>query len=785
LTFRSAVDWFAGSGTFTLSAETSLDGVTWSPVWSISPSADVPSDLINLNLAALDGTSFFIRFRFNGNAFNIDNWYIDDVTLSGIPALTYTWSTSPSLTPSIAATQSTSVTPSSTQTYYVAASLNGCNSVTDNVVVTVNPTPDPIISAASATICANAVIPLTVSVTASTVTWSSNVSSTLFTNPIGTTPYIPLTNTTGVFVKTPSTATITVTATNNPSGCQKTASVVFTVNTRNWNGFTWSNPTSTANPNDLTANLVFLASANSTGNISGCSCTVNSGATVTFNAGHTLSLANGLTVLGTGSMIFNSGASLLQTNNVANSGNITYRRTTNMRKFDYTYWSSPVAGETLLDLSPNTLSDKYFSWNATGNNWVNIPSSTIMAPGIGYIARGPQGYSVTNLTSYTGSFIGVPNNGDYSIAIAKTVANDLNLIGNPYPSALDADLFLLGNTGAFGTGTTLYFWTHNTLFTNNLYNDSDYAMYNFTGGTRTALAASSPGANTTAPTGKIAAGQGFMIQAVNAGTATFTNSMRVAGNNTNFYRPQGAYDNERDALLLSQKAAIEGLERHRIWLDLTNDQGLFKELLLAYVENATNNYEEAFDGDAGDNGGTVGFYSLQSTHKLGIQGRALPFDVTDIVPLGLQLPVAGSYNIQLSSFDGLFADDTTPVYLEDKLLQVLHNLRQGAYNFVSEAGTFDDRFVIRFTNDLLQVSDSDFNENAVVVFKNNNAVTVQSSSLLMKEVQLYDVRGRLIMAKNNIRTDKVVFENLAIAQQVLLVQITTENGSVVVKKIIF
>jgi hypothetical protein len=93
--------------------------------------------------------------------------------------------------------------------------------------------------------------------------------------------------------------------------------------------------------------------------------------------------------------------------------------------------------------------------------------------------------------------------------------------------------------------------------------------------------------------------------------------------------------------------------------------------------------------------------------------------------------------------------------------------------------------VVRFTNDLLQVADSNFNENSVVVFKNNNTVTVQSSALLMKEVQLYDVRGRLIMAKNNLKTDKVIFENLAIAQQVLLVQITTENGSVVVKKIIF
>jgi hypothetical protein len=170
---------------------------------------------------------------------------------------------------------------------------------------------------------------------------------------------------------------------------------------------------------------------------------------------------------------------------------------------------------------------------------------------------------------------------------------------------------------------------------------------------------------------------------------------------------------------------------------------------------------------------------------LGIQGRALPFDLTDAVQLGLQLPAVGSYNIQLSNFDGLFSDANTPVYLEDRLLDVVHNLRQGPYTFVSESGTFDDRFVIRFTNNLLQLPDSEFNENAVIVFKNNNTITVQSSSLLMKEVKLYDVRGRLVLAKNNLKSDKVIFENLAMAQQVLLVHITTENGAVVVKKIIF
>jgi hypothetical protein len=662
-------------------------------------------------------------------------------------------------------------------TFYAACPANPtCRKA---VVIVVKPSPT-VTPPANASVCPNTIKALTVSGTASTYTWSPSVPNTLYSDANATILYVPGTSANTVYLKTGSTVVVTITGAV-PASCSTIATTTQTVQSKIWNGVSWLGGAPTA-----TDGIIINGNGSAFGSLQGCSCTVTNG-TVVFNNGETLTILNDLSITG-GTLTFENGASLVQLNTPAsntNTGNITYKRNTSMRKFDYTYWSSPVGSQSLFNLSPATLVDKYFSWNAIAYSWTLLPSATFMDPGKGYIIRGPQGYPDTVLTPFTGIFQGRPNNGNYTVSITKSGLGDLNLIGNPYPSAIDANSFILGNSAVFGAGTTLYFWTHNTPITNNVYAASDYALYNFSGSTGTGTGVA--GANNTPPSGKIAAGQGFMAKGINTGTqtATFRNSMRIAGNNTNFYRMQEDFYSERDPMLMSQRSAIEELERHRIWLDLTNDQGVFKEVLLAYVENATNNYEESFDGEAIDVGNSVGFYSRLSTRKLGIQGRALPFDLTDIVPLGVQLPIAGSYNLQLSNFDGLFADASTPVYLEDQLLDVVHNLRQGPYTFVSESGTFDDRFVIRFTNNLLQLPDSEFNENAVIVFKNNNTITVQSSSLLMKEVKLYDVRGRLVLAKNNLKNDKVIFENLAMAQQVLLVHITTENGAVVVKKIIF
>ena len=189
-----------------------------------------------------------------------------------------------------------------------------------------------------------------------------------------------------------------------------------------WNGVSWSPATPTGN-----TSLVFTGNYSSSGNLSGCSCTVTSG-NVIFNTPDTLTLINGLTVAAgpTATLKFNNNASLLQTNDAAtNSGSVTIERITQpMYRFDYTYWGSPVSlasnftlGVFPGGLSPETLSDKFYSWIPTvanaGGTWAQESATTVMNPIKGYIVRAPSTFSFNPLIKvpYTANIVGVPKNG--------------------------------------------------------------------------------------------------------------------------------------------------------------------------------------------------------------------------------------------------------------------------------------------------------------------------------------------------------------------------------------
>ena len=309
-----------------------------------------------------------------------------------------------------------------------------------------------------------------------------------------------------------------------------------------WNGTSWNNGL----PSSSKA-VVFTENYNANENIAACSVTINNGAAVIVNSGFTMTITNELIISG-GFLTFENNASLVQINETAlNSGSITYnRQSASVRDSDYSYWSSPVAGETLDAAFPNSPSDKIYSYDAfsTPEDWKQEAPSTIMSIGTGYIVQAPQTNSNTPPNTYEASFIGKPNNGVFEIPIAS--ADTSNLLGNPYPSAIDADTFLIENSNILDG--TIYFWTHSaaiqsaTNITNGFagsgslaYTSDDYASYNLSGG----VAANSAGK---IPSGKIPTGQAFFTtsKASNA-KALFNNDMRLTGgssgvNNSQFYK---------------------------------------------------------------------------------------------------------------------------------------------------------------------------------------------------------------------------------------------------------
>ena len=665
---------------------------------------------------------------------------------------TYSWS-GPNLTAttySSSSSYSLVATSSNGGTYQVKMKSNSGIVMIAEITVTVNSglaTATPVVS----------VIQPTCTVSTGTLTVTSPVGSGMRYSIDG----LNYTNSSGVFTSVVI-GSYNVTA-KNISGCISPIATVTVVNgqpTNIWNGTSWS----AGSPPTSLQRIIFDGDFSSTSDIVGCSCQIISG-NIVFNSGNTLSIVNELTVSGGVTLTFEDGASLVQSNDLSvNSGNITFKRkTTALNPLDYTYWSSPVANATLSQLATNSL---FYSFNPTLNNWVWQSSGTIMTPGVGYIGR--TSYSITNGQILETNFFGVPNNGIITTPIIKSVSFN-NLIGNPYPSALDADLFITDASNSGVINGTLYFWTHNTPITNNIYTTNDYAKYNLTGGVVGTGSGILAGTGGILPSRYIAAGQGFMVEAktsLSNGSylATFKNSMRVLGTNSNFFRTTKSVD----------------LEKNRIWISLSNTQGAYNQMLLGYVEGATDGMDSMYDGKVLFTGNPVCIYTIVGADDfLSIQGRSLPFFDTDVVPVGYNTTINGQLTISLDNFDGFFSDQN--VYLFDKYTNNYQDLKQGSYTFVTTSGTFNDRFDLRYKIELKDYNPSVNNINIVL---DRDQIFIGSPIASITKVEVYDILGKLLYIQNNLNTNYFEKSIVYIPSQLLLVKVTLDEQQVFIKKVL-
>ncbi|WP_348798122.1 T9SS sorting signal type C domain-containing protein [Flavobacterium adhaerens] len=566
------------------------------------------------------------------------------------------------------------------------------------------------------------------------------------------------TNTTGAFVNLE--AGDYILSSQVGAGCVSLPNsiTITALGTNTWDGSAWSDGTA------ITPNKKIILDGDGTVSVDveGCSCEVKAGKTITIASDKVFKLQNELTVLGT--LTFENGASLVQVNdNAVNSGTITYKRTSSeVNQEDYIYWSSPVADQQLGSLSD---SGKYYSWYVS--NWATASNTTVMKPAKGYIVRVPT--TTVNGTKQDVTFAGEPNNGEQKIA--SQGINKNNLIGNPYPSAIDALQFLIDNQSIIGG--SLNFWTHNTPKTAVgagdvfVYSSSDYASYNATGGTT----AKSGGAK---PDGIIAAGQSFMVRSTGTGDFVFNNALRVSdsGSNTTFYKQTK-----------TKKTAV--VEANRVWLNLSNAQGAFKQLLVGYVEGATNGDDNLYDGVTLNGNTYVDFYSIGNAKNYTVQGRGLPFNTEDIVPLGYKTTIEGTFQISIDEVDGALKNQD--VYLEDKTTNTTHNLKNGSYSFTTAIGTFTDRFVLKYTDSKtsLGTDDNQTSEKGLFVSVKNHTIKINSFDQLATAVKVYDLKGSLLYEKNKIDTNEYTIEHLNAADQVMIVMVQLENGKWSSKEIIF
>ena len=573
-----------------------------------------------------------------------------------------------------------------------------------------------------------------------------------------------------------------------------------------WNGIAWSNGTP-----DLTKAAIINGNYNTnpTGSFSCCNLTINTAFTLTVAANNYVEVQNN--VINNGTFTIQDDGSLVQ---ISDSGTYTGIGTNTMirvagnivplKLYDYVYWSSPIASAPFATI-PNS---RFYEWDADivnpagfgQGNWIATADAT-MQLGKGYIFRVPDA-STTQTVTFTGSLFNTGtinktiNKGTITAPFVGTNAtitqfdDNNNLVGNPYPSAIDAQAFITTNGPGVGNEDVLEdgsvsLWRHLTAiapasspyYQTFVYNyvGSDYVKHNGT--------ASIPAG---AFNGKIAAGQAFFVKMRESITPTaspasatlkFKNGQRSRlHNNSQFFKtsdPNQGVDKKE--------------QKSRIWLDLVNPEKVAVTQVVAYVKDATNGEDFYFDAKTGYKK-AFNFYSLINDLVYDIQGRKLPFDKNDSVPLGLQLPTDGVYTIAINQVDGVFANKSQKIYVEDKLNGNIHDLTQIPYEFTGVKGISNNRFVLRFT-DGKEVQQEEIAAmiklNDVTVITTENQIQIESSIIKVINYEVYNVLGQSVAVKNAVHANKITETSIRKNNQTLLIKIQLENGQTIMKKIIF
>jgi len=523
----------------------------------------------------------------------------------------------------------------------------------------------------------------------------------------------------------------------------------------------------------------------SDGNVTACSCEIETGNTVTVNAGGYMSIEGNILVDGT--LEVDHEGSLVQIDDLASvtkggSGSITVEKITisSLTDRDFTILGSPMSAETrggvyssafivrhhlTGNFTPHPLveAENPFAGNWADDNGDNWQTHTgALTVGEGYLVKpyAIGGGSGAYATTYTQ---GTLNNGvvNFTTVFGDDQNDSPNILSNPYASAVDAFVFVTDNDIV----DAIYYWEHIMApngsypgYNSQNYDMGDISMYNLTGGM------SAPNEQGGAPVAKpsnqfIPSGQGFGVKAFNAGTGstvTFNNSMRLTGNNTN-YRNSEAID--------------------RLYLSIANNTyGLKSGTLIGFTEGATDGYDRNYD--AKRLATPVSLYSLNEDRELGIQGRSA-FNEDQIIPLGFSTQVEENqeYTISISSLEGEQISQAT-VYLKDNLLNTQTNLSETDYTFIANAGHQTGRFIIVFVEDILGTND--LGVEAISLYPNptQSIINIVSPQAEIISIEVYDVRGRLIN-NETINYQRTYQLDMSILESAMyFITINTEFGSI-------
>ncbi|WP_312825977.1 Ig-like domain-containing protein [Epilithonimonas sp.] len=542
----------------------------------------------------------------------------------------------------------------------------------------------------------------------------------------------------------------------------------------------WSNGEPNATKN-VTINAPYNTKAN--GSFESKNLTINSEASLIVNTGDYITVYGKIENKATASdFIIENDANLLQKNDFQNVGDVTVKKLALLPKMGYNYWSSPVSGQNLYNFSEGY--NQANGGTGTGTPWnrfyvydektdyfktsianeITLNAESPFEDARGYAIRGKNSFDAAITDSTKASqfkFVGVPHNGNIpSYPLKYTDAkHGYNMIGNPYPSNIDFDMFYELNKTKIKY--LAYFWTNNdgkflTQQGSN-YGGNNYVTINGGG----AVSATYIGNTSKRSTGSISVGQGFIVQAIETGknqTLSFNNSLRTY-DTANYYNKTNT-------------------PKNRFWLEFKSPTDVNNEILIGYIAKATNGFDTNYDADLLSIG-SDSFWSVLDENKLSIQSKAPDFTQDDIVKIGYKASVSGDYTISLTEKEGIFSTTQT-VYLKDKYLNKVINITENPYSFSTTAGTYDDRFEVVYKPSETLGTDNVVKK-GIQIYKDSQNFIVKSDENLV-EVSLYDALGRLLFNTKNAKNE--VFINKTILAEGMYIVKAYSRNTMLTKKVL-
>jgi hypothetical protein len=465
--------------------------------------------------------------------------------------------------------------------------------------------------------------------------------------------------------------------------------------------------------------------------------------------------------------------------------------------------------------NPTQVSTRWlYAYNDNAGNtyseWEYLNNSGALNIGLGYTMKGSG--NATAEQNYV--FVGKPNNGTISNNVSPETAglpNDI-LLGNPYPSAIDANEFIKDNIPLLNPDNspsqansdtsesingTLYFWEHYPSNNTHILRDyqGGYATYNLSGG----IAAVTPpatedgviiigGSGTVIPKRYVPVAQGFFVTgSPGGGLIKFHNDQRVFvkenASSSVFFEPNNAF--QETELNTRSENLIQ-----RIRVNFKSPEGAERQLLLAFTPNneADDGYNYGYDAPNYDTFPSDLSWSINNERYV-IQGVG-EFDDTKKYPFILEVGNSGEIEISLDDLENF--DNTIDLYIYDALLGTYTKFNDAPFKATLSVNDYTERFYLAFNNEeSLSTPETEIDSIRVYYLNDTKEIYINwANSYDIKEIQLINIIGQTIKTYTDIEPInsheiRVPVKNISEGNYVIKVKNShgmTTNKKVVIKQ---